>query len=65
MLGSILITEHMETLYLFSLKIETYARFDLDHRTGGNLILIFSKDRNLCSVRSYSPNKWKPTVNFL
>ena len=50
MLGLSLITEHVETLYLFSLKIEACAWFDLNHRTVGNLMFIFTKDRNLSSV---------------
>ena len=50
MLGSSLITEQVETLYLFSLKTEACARFDPNHRTGGNLMFIFTKDRNLSSV---------------
>ena len=41
MLGSILIIEQVETLYLFSLKTEAYVRFDPNHRIGGNIIPIF------------------------
>ena len=50
MLGSNLIIEHVEILYLFSLRTEVCAQFEPNHRTGGNLISIFSKDRSLCSI---------------
>ena len=65
MFDSILITEQVETLRLFSLRTEAYAQFDLNLRTGGNLMSIFSKDRNLFLVRPQSPKRWKPYVYFL
>ena len=65
MLDSILITEQVETLHLFSLRTEAYAQFDPNLRIGGNLTSIFSKDRNLFSIRPKSPKRWKPYVYFL
>ena len=50
MLGLTLITEQVETLCLFSLRTEACARFDLNHRTGGNLRSIFFKDKSMFSV---------------
>ena len=41
MLGSILITEQVETLYLFSLRAEACVWFDPNHRICGNIISIF------------------------
>ena len=55
----------MEASSLFYLRTETYPRFDPYHRTGGNLIPILSKDRNLSPVRSLSPNRWKPNPYFI
>ena len=52
MLGSSLITEHVKTLHLFSLRTEACAQFEPNHRTNGNLTFIFSKDKNLCSIQS-------------
>ena len=28
------------------------------------VISIFSKDKNLCSIQSRSPNRWKPNLYF-
>ena len=65
MLGSILVIEQVETLPLFYIsKDRTCAQFDPDHRTSGNLTFI-SKDKNLYSVRSWSPNWWKPYLYFI
>ena len=64
MLSSISVTEQVETLSIFYLRTETCARFNLGHRTGGNLIYILPKDGNLCFVRSPSSNRWKPYLYF-